>query len=249
MDTARLPARLHELYPLDLVPIEGVPQGGEEDYIVLNEVADRIIRVLESVRGYFYSVIFTKGVSKDYTRKIFPAQVTVAVNTLPENNSRCCPFWTCPSGTDFHSYSDLLSHLDDAHPDTFVHAIKLSEPYIFLMLIMPLITEQGRKEKAEALWRPSFLTHFVVEKAPKYAAIFRVCPEVGLEVCDAEFRMASFYNRMITNRVAQSLMTQEQATERLLVNCRRLADMPRKLPVVLKGASEFEQACLLLDGE
>lgn len=109
--------------------------------------------------------------------------------------------------------------------------------------------EQGRKEKFEALWRPSFLTHFVIEKAPKYADIFRVCPEVGLVVCDAEMRMSAFYNRMINNRVAQSLLTQEQATERLRVNCRRLADMPRKLPTVLKSATEFEQACLLLDGE
>lgn len=109
--------------------------------------------------------------------------------------------------------------------------------------------EQGRKEKSEALWRPSFLTHVVIEKAPKYAGIFRVCPEVGLEVCDAEIRMSAFYHRMISNRLAQRLMTQEQVTERLLVNCRRLADMPHKLPVVLKGATEFEQACLLLDGE
>ena len=145
-----LPARLHELYPLDLVPLDCIPLEGEEDFIVLNEVADRIIHKLDSVRGInfnFHSVLFTKKVSKDYTRKIFPGQVIVTVNTLPANNSRCCPFWTCPSGTDFLSYSDLLIHLGDAHPDMFVHAIKLSKPLQFLMLIMPLILEQLTREE------------------------------------------------------------------------------------------------------
>jgi len=54
---------------------------------------------------------------------------------------------------------------------------------------------------------------------------------------------------MINNRVAQGLLTKEEAQERLIVNCRRLADLPYKLPEVLHGVSEFEQACLLLDGE
>ena len=114
---------------------------------------------------------------------------------------------------------------------------------------MFLITYQGKNEKCEALWRPSFLTQFVIDRAPKYEAIFRVCPEVGLDVCESEIRMAAFYHRMIDNRVAQGLMTKEEATKRFLVNCRRLADMPRNLPVILKGATEYEQACLLLDGE
>ena len=52
MDTAHLPARLHELYPLDLVPLEEVPQEGEEDFYVLNKVADRIIQKLEEVGGF-----------------------------------------------------------------------------------------------------------------------------------------------------------------------------------------------------
>ena len=93
------------------------------------------------------------------------------------------------------------------------------------------------------------MTHFVITKDPKYTEIFRVCPEAGLEINDREFRLAVFYNRMINNRVAQGLLTKEEAQERLIVNCRRLADLPYKLPEVLHGVSEFEQACLLLDGE
>jgi hypothetical protein len=54
---------------------------------------------------------------------------------------------------------------------------------------------------------------------------------------------------MLQNRVAQGLLTKEVAAQRFRVNCPRLADMPRKLPDVLEGATEFEQACLLLDGE
>jgi hypothetical protein len=245
-----LPARLHELYPLELVNLEGfIPQDGEEDLNLLNEVADRIVQRLGSVGFNIFTQLFTKNVSKDYSRNFFPGQVTATVNTLPANNSRCCPFWTCPSGTDFLTFSDLLTHLDGAHPDTFVHTIKLSEYYCYLILIMSLLMQQGRKEKIEALWRPSVLTHFVIEKAPKYAGVFRVCPEVGLVVCDAELRMSTFYHRMVNNRLAQSLMTQEQATKRLRDNLRRLVDMPRKFPIVLNGVSEFEQACLLMDGE
>ena len=131
MDTACLPARLHELYPLCMVPLENtLPQEGEEDFIVLSEIADRIIQKLQSVSTNFqiFTQFFTKRVSKDYTRKYFPAQVIVTVNTLPGNNSRCCPFWTCPSGTNM-SYVGLLKHLDDAHPDAFVYPIKLSESF------------------------------------------------------------------------------------------------------------------------
>ena len=104
-------------------------------------------------------------------------------------------------------------------------------------------------EKNEALWRPSFLTHFVIERAAKYTGVFWVCPEADLEINDLEIRLSVFYNRMINNRVAQGLLTKEEAVERLAINCRRLADMPTKLPIVLAGATEFEQACLLLDGE
>lgn len=104
-------------------------------------------------------------------------------------------------------------------------------------------------EKSEALWKPSVLTHFVLKKAPKYSAIFRVCPEAGLEINNAEIRLSVFYNRMLNNRVAQGLLTKEDMMKRLLVHIPRLADMPRKLPLVLKGVTEFEQACLLMDGE
>jgi hypothetical protein len=114
---------------------------------------------------------------------------------------------------------------------------------------MSPIMYQALTEKKEALWRPSFLTHFVVTRAPKYATIFRVCPEPGLEINDPEIRLSAFYHRMLDNRVAQGLMTKEDAKKRLLINCRKLADMPRKLPVVLNGGTEFQQACLLLDGE
>jgi hypothetical protein len=54
---------------------------------------------------------------------------------------------------------------------------------------------------------------------------------------------------MIQNRISQGLMTEEEAKERRNLNCRKLVDMPPELPEVLKGATEFEQACLLLDGE
>jgi hypothetical protein len=54
---------------------------------------------------------------------------------------------------------------------------------------------------------------------------------------------------MINNRVSQGLLTAEEATQRFTVNAVRLADLPRKLPEVLEGVTEFEQACLLLDGE
>jgi hypothetical protein len=114
---------------------------------------------------------------------------------------------------------------------------------------MSLIGGQGATEKNEALWRPSFLTHVVITRAPKYAGVFRVCPEAELEINDPEIRLSIFYNRMINNRVAQGLLTKEEAMERLIINCRKLADLPRKLPRVLPGATEFEQACLLLDGE
>jgi hypothetical protein len=48
MDTANLPARLHEFYPLDSVPLD-LPQKGEEDFDALNKVSDRIINKLEQV--------------------------------------------------------------------------------------------------------------------------------------------------------------------------------------------------------
>jgi len=52
MDTAKLPSRLHELYPLDLIPLEGIPQDGEEDFFILNKIADRIIRKLDNVGNF-----------------------------------------------------------------------------------------------------------------------------------------------------------------------------------------------------
>jgi hypothetical protein len=54
---------------------------------------------------------------------------------------------------------------------------------------------------------------------------------------------------MLQNRVSQGLLTEEESEARHHIQCRRLADMPRKLPEILPGATEFEQACLLLDGE
>jgi hypothetical protein len=49
MNTAKLPTRLHALYPLDCVPLEEIPQDGEEDFYVLNQIADRIIQKLDNV--------------------------------------------------------------------------------------------------------------------------------------------------------------------------------------------------------
>jgi hypothetical protein len=49
MNTSYLPARLHELYPLDIIPLEEIPQEGEEDFYVLDKIADRIIQRLEDV--------------------------------------------------------------------------------------------------------------------------------------------------------------------------------------------------------
>lgn len=116
-------------------------------------------------------------------------------------------------------------------------------------MIFFLIQGQASTEKREAVWRPSFLTHFITSRAPKYAGILRVCPEPHLDINDPEIRLSVFYNRMLQNRVAQGLLTKQEAKERYDTKCRTLADMPRKLPEVLKGATEFEQACLLLDGE
>jgi hypothetical protein len=113
---------------------------------------------------------------------------------------------------------------------------------------MYLIESQAATEKHEALWKPSFLTHFIITKAPKYADVIRVCPEFCLDINDPETRILVFYNRMLQNRVAQGLLTKQESEERHNNQCRKLADMPRKLPEVLKGATEFEQACLLLDG-
>ena len=61
--------------------------------------------------------------------------------------------------------------------------------------------------------------------------------------------MLVFYTRMLQNRVSQGLLTEEESEARHYIQCRRLADMPQKLPEILPGATEFEQACLLLDGE
>lgn len=48
---------LHELYPLELVQLEDfIPQDGEEDFIVLNEVAERIIQKLDSVREFNFNL-------------------------------------------------------------------------------------------------------------------------------------------------------------------------------------------------
>ena len=78
---------------------------------------------------------------------------------------------------------------------------------------MPLTGGQGAMEKNEALWRPSFLTHFVIERAAKYAGVFQVCPEADLEINDLEIRLSVFYNCMINNQVAQGLLTKEEAVE------------------------------------
>jgi hypothetical protein len=133
MDTAKLPARLHKFYPLDsdLVLLDQLPSEGEEDFDALNSISDHIILKLEQVSlicsELFSSLIFIK----DYTKKIFPAQVVITINSLPQFNSRCCPYWSCPTGGSKSSFSLLLTHLEDAHPDAFIYPLKLSKRYIF----------------------------------------------------------------------------------------------------------------------
>jgi hypothetical protein len=55
MDTEKLPARLHELYPVDSVPLHEIPRDGEEDFYLLDRVADRILQKLNLVGIFFYS--------------------------------------------------------------------------------------------------------------------------------------------------------------------------------------------------
>lgn len=52
MNTANLPSRLHEFYPVDIPPF-GLPVEGEEDYDSLDAVSDRIIKKLSLVRVDF----------------------------------------------------------------------------------------------------------------------------------------------------------------------------------------------------
>lgn len=73
------------------------------------------------------------------------------VNTLPANNSRNCPFWSCPSGTDFISYSELQTHMDDAHPDTFVHCLKLSKSLYFIYDIFLWLEDRYHRKERSAL--------------------------------------------------------------------------------------------------
>jgi hypothetical protein len=72
MDTAKLPTHLHELYPLDSVPLEEIPVEGEEDFYTLNKIVDRIIQKLEDVGNFFHS-LRSLNVFKRITReKYFP---------------------------------------------------------------------------------------------------------------------------------------------------------------------------------
>lgn len=93
------------------------------------------------------------------------------------------------------------------------------------------------------------MTQTILDNDPKYLNILRVSPESSLKINNPETRMLVFYNRMLQNRVAQGLLTEEERQERHFIQCRKLADLPRKLPTILPGATEYEQACLLLDGE
>ena len=130
MNTAKLPARLHQFYSLEDFPSEGLPQQDEEDYHLLNRIADRVLIKMEAVRLTIFELFpLFKYFIKDYTKKIFPAQVVVAINSLPNYNSRACPFWSCPSGSSFDSYSGLLSHINDAHIDVYLYTVKLSKKF------------------------------------------------------------------------------------------------------------------------
>ena len=72
MDTARLPTRLHEFYPLDLVPTNEIPQDGEEDFHVLHNVADCIIAKLKNVSSIIqFSQVFSLKDFARTTKKIF----------------------------------------------------------------------------------------------------------------------------------------------------------------------------------
>ena len=57
MDTAKLPTRLHELYPLDCVPLE-LPQNEEDDFYQLEKVAEHIIQRLKHVWQLKFSTRF-----------------------------------------------------------------------------------------------------------------------------------------------------------------------------------------------
>jgi hypothetical protein len=53
MNTAKLPARLHEFYPLDTVPLDELPCEGEVDFNSLSNISNRIIHKLEQVNFGF----------------------------------------------------------------------------------------------------------------------------------------------------------------------------------------------------
>ena len=131
----------------------------------------------------------------------------------------------------------------------YIRLNSVSDFIIILIILIYLIYGQARGEKRDALWKPSFLSHFIISKEPKYTHIIRVCPEISHIFNDSEMRMLVFYRRMLRNHVSQGLITEEESKARHLIQCRRLADMPRKLPEIIPGLTEFEQACLLLDGE
>jgi hypothetical protein len=57
MNTANLPSRLHEFYPVDIPPF-GMPVEGEEDYDSLDAVSDRIIKKLSLVSVDFRKELF-----------------------------------------------------------------------------------------------------------------------------------------------------------------------------------------------
>jgi hypothetical protein len=78
MDTARLPTRLHELYPHDLVPVDDLPQEGEEDYYFLHKVADRIIKKLDDVSGLHFSLVAfsLKHFARNTLKKYFPPNLS-----------------------------------------------------------------------------------------------------------------------------------------------------------------------------
>lgn len=57
-------------------------------------------------------------------------------------------------GTDFTSYAELQTHMEDAHPDTFVHCLKPSKSLYFIFMIYASDWRTGATEKSEALLSP-----------------------------------------------------------------------------------------------
>ena len=65
VDTAKLPTRLHELYPIDFLPMEGLPLNEEEDFYALDKISDRIIKKLEDVGVFLLAASFINIFSRN----------------------------------------------------------------------------------------------------------------------------------------------------------------------------------------